>query len=71
MEKVITNNAGEKVAVNWDGTRFAIVTGKKNLYGIALGGTVIILNPKQMLEISIFANSILSGKEPDEKGTLG
>lgn len=57
MEKVITNNVGEKITVKWDGERFAITQKQTNKLGTTLL-SVIILNPREMADLVDFVNTI-------------
>ena len=47
MEKIITDNASEKIIIKWDGERFAIIAIKKSKGGVI----ITVLNPKEMLDI--------------------
>ena len=60
MERVITDNTGEKITVTWDGERFALVLAKK-VNGTKLVRAIITLNPKEMLDLITFAGNL--GKE--------
>jgi len=59
MERILTNNAGEKITVTWDGERFALVHHIKDEQSMAYA---IILNPKEMLDLVEFAR-LLAEKE--------
>lgn len=54
IEKILTDNAGEKITIRWDGTRFAIVHQTK-VAGYTKG---IILNPREMLSLIEFAGKL-------------
>jgi len=62
LEKVITNNASEVISIKWDGERFALTHIRKSLVEKELTvKDIIILNPREMLDLVIFAGSL--GKE--------
>ncbi len=52
IEKIITDNAGETISIQWDGERFAIIQQLKLLDDV--DKKVITLNPKEMLKIVRF-----------------
>jgi len=54
VEKVLTNSAGEKITVRWDGERFALVHYLKYLDTTE----AIILNPREMLDLIKFAGTL-------------
>lgn len=58
-EKVITDNAGERIIVKWDGVRFSLVHQLK--IPDDASRKVIILNPKEMIELIEFSGN-LGGK---------
>ena len=49
--KVVTDNSSERITVKWDEVKFAIITERKDGYGI----TSTVLNPREMLDIVKFA----------------
>lgn len=55
IEKVITSNAGEEIKSVWDGERFALV----HKSHAAKKSKTIILNPKEMLDLTKFGRSML------------
>ena len=57
-QKVITDNNTEQIVIKWDGERFAIVGEYKRRDEIPLKRMVLILSPKEMLEIIKFASSL-------------
>ena len=56
-EKILTDNAGEKIVVRWDGTRFTLIKMKKAVFGNKVSD-IIFLNPREMLEVVEFASSL-------------
>lgn len=55
MEKIITDNAVERVTVKWDGERFAIT---QLICGTPPLLRVVILNPREMMDVIIFAGNL-------------
>ena len=51
VEKVITSNSEQVLKIKWDGTRFALIELDREK------SKVIILNPKEMLEVVLFGGS--------------
>ena len=58
-EKVITDNASEKITVKWDGERFALIKTVK--WTDEPFTSTFILNPREMLDLIDFAGK-LGGK---------
>lgn len=59
-QKIITDSSEETVRIIWDGTRFIIISvGKGPNIGRPI--TIIILNPREMMDIVQFASN-LGGK---------
>ena len=57
-EKIIINNSIERVTVNWDGERYALVQWRMFCGSVVSGSaTVIILNPAEMLSLIEFAGN--------------
>lgn len=58
-EKILTEGEGQKLSINWDGTRFAIIEewDKKHGYG---GKWVIVLSPREAQEAADFINARLN-----------
>ena len=54
-EKILTDNAGEKITVKWDGERFAMSQEKGDGWYEAKESNTIILNPREMLTLIEFA----------------
>ncbi len=57
VSKVITDNAGEKIEVSWDGVRFGI--SRSRFHSTEM--ITIVLNPIEMYELVKFGGSV--GKE--------
>ena len=55
MEKILTDNASEKITVKWDGERFAVASSRKQLGNRF---DIVILNPREMLELVEFASKM-------------
>ena len=53
-EKVITDNASEKITVKWDETRFTLVMQRNDINY----RQTITLNPKEMLDLIEFAGKL-------------
>ena len=53
MEKILVSTPSEVVKVKWDGTRFALVALDREKVS-----AVIVLNPKEMLELVIFVSNL-------------
>ena len=64
MEKVLTDNASEKITVKWDGVAFALV--RKRPVGTDKGTVTftdtVILNPKEMADLIVFAKEASKGE---------
>ena len=60
IEKVITDNAGEKITVKYDGTRFALVLFRKS-NDVGATTSVIAFNPEEAMILLKFLGSM--GKE--------
>ena len=52
MKKILTDNASDLIIAKWDGIRFALVNRHRSDGAV----DVIILNPKEMLDLIEFAN---------------
>ncbi len=57
MEQILTDNAVEVIKVKWDGERFALTQYYKGDDELR----VIILNPKEMITLIVFAGSLGEG----------
>jgi len=54
-EFIITDTVSEKIKAKWDGERFALVKAGRN---VLVPPQIIILNPKELLNLSQFIASI-------------
>lgn len=57
IERVITDNLREKIVIKWDGTRFALVSRRKN-NDAGNPVAIIILNPVEMMVLVKFASTL-------------
>lgn len=57
VERIITDNTEERIRIIWDGTRFILVQDQES----NPLQTIIILNPREMMDIIQFASN-LGGK---------
>ena len=64
-EKILTDNAGEKLTAKWDGTRFALTQEKRDGWYEVKISNIVILNPKEMLDLVEFTKE---AREEDEQG---
>jgi len=53
-EKVITDNLVERIAIKWDGERFAMVKTIKASHNQPVKVDVIVLSPREMTDIVKF-----------------
>lgn len=61
MEKIITDNASESIKLKWDGTRFSIICDYKDCKPPSFN--VIVLNPKEMLDVILAACKMMEDKD--------
>lgn len=60
MEKIITDNSVGILRIKWDGTRFILISERKD-NDMGIPSSIIILNPREMMDIVQFAGK-LGGK---------
>lgn len=58
MKKILTDNAAERITVDWDGERFAISQLHRGSSEKLHGFSIIILNPREMLDLVEFVGGI-------------
>jgi len=57
MDKILTDNAGEAVRINWDGERFALIHHNK----LSSATKVILLTPLEALDMVVFVKGVKDG----------